>query len=112
MAYFTAMEALQVAGYLVIDECGTTSNRTVTALSYLHIAFQPFFINWFAMQLIPQPVRVRMRRWVFGICALSSAVMLLQIAPLPGVGPCVPGSPLCGAAYCTVSGTWHIAWNI
>ena len=27
MAYFTAMETLQVAGYLVIDDCGTPSNR-------------------------------------------------------------------------------------
>jgi hypothetical protein len=112
IAYFTAMEALQVAGYLVIDECGTTSNKSVTLLSYLHIVFQPFFINWFALQLVPQPIQVKIRRWVFALCAASSAVMLLQIVPLPAFGDCVPGTPLCGPAYCTVSGNWHIAWDV
>jgi hypothetical protein len=112
MAYFTAMEALQVAGYLVVDQCGTVTNRSVTVLSYLHIVFQPFFINWFAMELVPPPVRAKLRRWVFALCAVSSVLMLLQIAPLPALGACVPGSPLCGAAYCTVSGNWHIAWEV
>ena len=112
MGYFTAMEALQVAGYLVIDQCGTSSNRAVTVLSYLHIVFQPLFINWFAMQLVPPTVRARIRYWVFGLCAVSSAVMLAQIVPLAALGTCTPGSPLCGPAFCTVSGNWHIGWEV
>ena len=112
MAYFTAMEALQVAGYLVIDDCGAVSNKSVTFLSYLHIAFQPFLINWFAMELVPGPVKDKVRSWVFVLCSVSAAVMLVQILPLPVLGQCSPGSPLCGASYCTVSGNWHIAWEI
>lgn len=112
LGYFTAMEALQVAGYRVVDQCGTPENRAVTVLSYLHIAFQPLLINAFAMELVPEPVKRRVRTWVFGLCALSSAVMLAQILPWPALGVCLPGTPLCGESYCTMSGTWHIAWHI
>lgn len=112
LAYFTLMEALQVAGYLVIDDCGTPANRSVTFLSYLHIVFQPFFVNWFAMELVPSPVKARVRKWAFGICAISAAIMLAQVLPLAAFGRCIPGTPLCGEAWCTVSGNWHIAWDV
>lgn len=112
MAYFTAMEALQVAGYLVIDDCGTASNKTVTVLSFLHIVFQPFFINWFAMELVPKPVKAKVRKWIFALCAASVGVMLMQLVPWPALGQCSPGDPLCGNSFCTASGDWHIAWNI
>ncbi|WP_227269516.1 DUF5765 domain-containing protein [Roseobacter weihaiensis] len=112
LGYFTVMEALQVAGYRVLDQCGTPENRAVTLLSYLHIVFQPLFINAFAMELVPAPVRRRVRVWVFGLCALSSAVMLAQLLPWPSLGRCALGTPLCARDLCTVSGAWHIAWNI
>ena len=57
LGYFTAMEALQLAGYAVVDQCGNPANESVTFLSVLHIIFQPFLINAFAMQLVPAPVR-------------------------------------------------------
>ena len=110
LGYFTVMEGLQLAGYGVIDQCGTPANNAVTWASYLHIVFQPLILNAFALELVPAPVRAR--AWVLGLAALASAVMLAKIAPLPGVGPCRPGSPLCAEAMCTVSGDWHIAWNI
>ncbi|WP_299649306.1 DUF5765 domain-containing protein [uncultured Tateyamaria sp.] len=112
LAYFTVMEALQVWGYAVVDQCGTPSNQTVTVLSDLHIVLQPFLINAFAMEMVPHSVMRRARVWVYAACALSAGVMLLQIAPLTGVGPCLPGSPLCGEQWCTVSGTWHIGWQV
>lgn len=112
MGYFTLMEALQVAGYGVIDNCGSRTNVVVTQLSYLHIVFQPFFINWFAMELMPAPVRLRFRRWVFAICAVSATVMMLQALPLEALGSCIPGTPLCGTSYCTVTRTWHLAWDV
>ena len=91
LGYFTVMEGLQLAGYAVIDQCGTPANRAVTWVSYIHIVFQPLFINAFAMELVPGPVRRRVRGWVFGLALLSALVMLAQIAPLPGVGTCRPG---------------------
>lgn len=112
LGYFAVMEALQVAGYAVIDQCGTPANRSVTVLSYLHIAFQPIFINAFAMALVPDPVRLRARMWVFAITGLASMVMLAQLLPADAFGRCTPGVPLCAERLCTVSGNWHIAWDI
>lgn len=112
LGYFTAMEVLQLAGYGVLDECGTSANRSVTLLSYLHIAFQPIVINLFALQLVPPTIRKRAYYWVLSLAAMASAVMLLQLMPIDEFGYCLPGTPLCGAEFCTVSGTWHIAWNI
>lgn len=112
LGYFSLMEALQVAGYAVLDQCGTTQNRAVTIASYLHIVFQPFFINAFAMALMSHPFSRRVRLWVFAACGVSACVMLAQLVPWDGLGVCKPGSPLCAANLCTVSGNWHIAWDI
>lgn len=112
LGYFSGMEALQLAGYGVLDNCGTTANRTVTVLSYLHIVFQPIVINLFALELVPKPVAARVRLWVLAVAGASSAVMLVQILPFEHFGSCRAGTPLCGPAWCTVSGNWHIAWDV
>ncbi|NIA68649.1 hypothetical protein HBA54_08600 [Pelagibius litoralis] len=112
LGYFSAMEALQASGYLVIDQCGSPANRAITLLSYLHIVFQPFFINAFAMELVPGSVRRKLRRGVYLCCALSAAVMLAQLYPLPWAGACRPGTALCGSELCLVAGEWHIGWSI
>jgi hypothetical protein len=112
LAYFTLMEGLQVAGYTVIDQCGTPANQTVTLLSILHIVFQPLIINAFAMALVARPVGLAMRTLVFGLAAASSVLMLLQLYPFDWAGPCLPGSQLCAERLCTVSGDWHLAWDV
>ena len=45
LLYFAMMEALQAYTYTVINQCQLPSNQIATVLGYLHIAFQPFFIN-------------------------------------------------------------------
>ncbi len=112
LGYFTAMEALQVWGYMVIDQCGVPSNQTVTLLSVLHIVFQPFVINAFAMALIARPVGLAMKTLVFSLCAASSVLMLLQLYPFEWAGACTPGSQLCAERLCTVTGDWHQAWDV
>ena len=112
LGFFTLMEALQVGGYWVVDACQTPANRSVTVLSYLHIALQPVVINMFAMTIAPAEVSSQMRRWVIALASLASVMLLLRLVPLDWAGPCSPGDPLCGASFCTVSGTWHIAWEM
>jgi hypothetical protein len=112
MGYFTIMEALQAAGYSVVDQCGTPANQTITLLSYLHIVFQPLFVNAFMMELVPTEVKERIQRYVYGACVLSALVMLAQLVPADWAGVCRKGSALCGDTLCLVSGEWHIAWNI
>ena len=106
------MEALQAIGYTVVDECGSSTNQSVTLLSYLHIAFQPIFINAFAMALMADAVTPRMRRWVYALAALASLLLLARLAPFSWAGHCAPGDTLCGPSFCTVSGDWHIAWEM
>jgi len=114
IAYFTLMEALQAAGYLVVDQCANAVNQTIAILSVIHIIFQPFFINAFAMELVPDAVRTRARVAVFAVCGASAAVMLLQLYPFDWAGACRPrpGSTLCDPMLCTVSGNWHIGWEV
>jgi hypothetical protein len=112
LGYFAAMEALQFGGYLTLGRCGTPANEIVTFLSILHIVFQPFFVNAFAMSLAPAPVAPALRMTVWGLCGASSVVMLLQLYPFAWAGACAPGATLCGAPLCTAPGDWHIAWNV
>lgn len=112
LGYFSAMEALQLAGYAVIDRCGLPANQVVTLLSVLHIAFQPLVINAFAMELVPEAVRNRARLPVLALAGLACLVILLQLWPFDWAGTCQPGTALCGERLCTVSGTWHLAWEV
>jgi hypothetical protein len=112
IAYFTLMEALQIVGYLTVDQCGLPVNQSIAFLSIIHIIFQPFFINAFAMELLPVALWLRVRSVVYGVCGLSAAIMLLQLYPFDWAGVCRPGSTLCGPALCTVSGDWHIGWEV
>lgn len=112
LAYFTLMEALQVAGYLVIDACGTPANRAITLLSFLHIAFQPVFVNAISLELIPGEISRRLRKSVFMICGASSAFMLAQLMPLEWAGACRIGECMCATTLCSRAGDWHIAWDI
>jgi hypothetical protein len=111
-AWFTLMEGLQVAGYGVVDQCGSGANQVVTLLSYLHIAFQPLFINFFAMALIAGGVPAWKRTAVHLAGGASAVTMLLQLYPFDWAGTCREGTVLCAAGLCTVSGDWHLAWNI
>lgn len=112
IGYFTVMEALQAAGYTVVDQCGSTANRGITLLSYLHIAGQPIVINAFAMALAPGIITPALRRTVYALAALASAALLLRLVPLEAAGPCQPGDVLCSTRFCLVSGNWHIGWEV
>ena len=92
LGYFTAMEALQAAGYSVVDQCGAPSNRAITLLSFLHIVFQPLFLNAFAMELVPGPVKARLRRGVYLLlCGLLGGDVGLSSTPSSGPAAAVLG---------------------
>ncbi|WP_300588836.1 DUF5765 domain-containing protein [Marivita sp.] len=112
LGYFTLMEGLQAIGYSFVDQCGAPENRLITQLSYLHIAFQPLFINAFAMAIAPEPVPPHVQRRVYGLCAVATALLLFRLVPMDVLGPCQPGDILCGAAWCLISGDWHIGWEV
>jgi len=112
LGYFSLMELLQAYTYMVIDDCTSPANQVATLLGYLHIAFQPFFINALSMYFIPEAVKKRIEVWVYTICFASAIVMIVQVYPFDWAGSCHVGRPLCGPKLCSVSGNWHIAWEV
>lgn len=112
LGYFSSMELLQAFTYTVIDQCELPSNQIATLLGYLHIAFQPFFINLLSMYFIPSSVRRKIQWPVYTVCFSSTVVMLLQLYPFEWAGSCMLGGGLCAEQLCSVSGEWHIAWDV
>ena len=112
LVYFSTMELLQGFTYSVIDQCSLPSNQIATLFGYLHIAFQPFFINMISMYFIPSEIRQKIQGWVYGVCFVSTIFMLLQLYPFEWAGHCIKGFLLCSDTLCSVSGNWHIAWEV
>ena len=113
LTYFALMELLQAATYIYIDLCGNPKNQILTLFGYLHVAFQPFFVNMVAMYFIPESVKLKIRTTVYSICAIGSIIMLVKMYPFDWAGRCVVGvEGFCGPTVCSVSGDWHIAWQM
>ncbi len=112
LGYFALMELLQAFTYSVIDQCSLPSNQLATMFGYLHIAFQPFFGCMLALYFVPPHVRRKALPFAMAAAGASAGFMILQIYPFDWAGTCRPGRPLCADVLCSVSGNWHIAWDI
>jgi Family of unknown function (DUF5765) len=113
LTYFALMELLQAVTYIYIDLCDNPSNQILTFLGYIHVAFQPFFVNMVAMYFIPQEIKEKISTVVYTICTASTILMLIKMYPFAWAGKCVIGTEgFCGPAVCSVHGAWHIAWQM
>ncbi|MEJ0063538.1 MAG: DUF5765 domain-containing protein [Alphaproteobacteria bacterium] len=112
LGYFSLMEALQAYTYTVINQCSLPSNQISTLLGYLHIAFQPFFINAASMYFINDKVAKKIQLPVYFICFATSIYTLIQLYPFDWAGQCDPRRVMCGKSLCSISGTWHIGWSV
>jgi len=112
LGYFSLMELLQAFTYSVINQCDAPSNQMATLLGYLHITFQPFFINAVSLYFINQAVAKKIAPAVYTFCFFASILMLIQLYPFAWAGKCEIGRPLCGEMLCSIRGNWHIAWMV
>jgi len=113
LGYFSLMELLQAFTYSVINHCELPSNQILTLFGYLHICFQPFFINAISIHFLPNKTwQRRVAIPAYSACFICAVVMLLQLYPFRWCGHCMPGEPLCAESLCSVHGNWHIAWNV
>lgn len=110
LVYFSLMEALQAFTYSVITQCNNPSNQVATLLGYIHICFQPFFINAVALYFIPKDTASRIAPVAYTLCFVSTVIMLLHIYPFEWAQHCLLGDILCGRVLCSIHGNWHIAW--
>ena len=113
LGYFSLMELLQAFTYTVIDQPDLPLNQLLTLFGVLHIIFQPFFLSTVALHFIPERSRQKIAPFVYGMCFVSTILMLVKLYPFAWAGTCTIGyEPLCGSQLCSVSGNWHIAWNV
>jgi len=111
MIYFSLMELLQVFTYVYLNQCGLPINQMLTYIAYLHIAFQPFFINMIMLHFIPKEFRDKIKGYVFAICFAATILMLIKVYPFAWAEPCKAGiSSMCGQSLCSMSGNLHLAW--
>lgn len=110
LVYFSLMEFLQYFSYASINQCALESNTWLTLLSYIHIAFQPLFFNMLFMATLP--VEKRTKRIVFAISLVVTALLLFKLVPIVPAALCAAGETLCGPQLCSVSGNWHLAWQV
>ena len=82
LMYFSLMELLQAYTYTVIDQCQDPRNQIATFLGYMHIAFQPFFVNAVAMHFIPENLRRRIAPAVYTLCAAAAVIFLMRFYQL------------------------------
>jgi hypothetical protein len=75
------MEVLQAYTYTVIDQCDNPGNQIATLLGYIHIAFQPFFINAGPLYFIPEKIRARISPAVYFLCFVTTVCLLLRLYP-------------------------------
>lgn len=112
LVYFSLMEFLQFFSYSSIGQCGVSVNQTLTFLSYIHIVISPFFFNLFYLETMARAVRARTKAYVYAACGVFSLLLAVKVVPFSPGALCTVGETLCGPAWCTVSGTWHLAWQI
>lgn len=113
LTYFALMELLQAATYIYIDECDNPANQVLTLFGYIHIAFQPFFVNMVAMYFIPESVKKEISTVVYTLCGIATVAMFVKMYPFVWAGVCNIGvEGFCGPQTCSVSGAWHIAWQL
>lgn len=112
LGYFALMEALQAITYPYLGNCGSSANQLLTLLSYIHITFQPIFVNAFVLYFIPTRVRKKIIWPVLSIAVFFTFILILKLVPLAWAGSCMGGTAMCGEEICSYMGSWHLAWSI
>lgn len=113
LGYFSLMEALQAFTYTVVDDCAAPANQVATLLGWIHVAFQPLLANLISLYFIPAHVRDAIQGWVFALVSIAVVILLLGMYPFPWADTCRHGAHVfCGERLCSVSGDWHIAWEM
>ena len=108
IGYFALMEILQYFQYKVINECNNDYNKLLTNIGYLHICFQPLFINIWLFAFIKKPNFIYLYMCFFAGLLLASRLLWVKDDELCDT----KNEPLCGPNTCAYSGERHIAWNL
>lgn len=106
--YFSLMEILQFFQYKVINECDNATNKLLTNIGYLHICFQPLFINLWLFEFTDEPNYVFIYMSLFAGLLLASRLFNVSDDEICDTN----NEPLCGKETCSFMGNRHVAWNV
>jgi len=112
IGYFAAMETLQAFQYSVISQCENPLNKVLTVLGFLHLAFQPFFVNLYLGCFM---TKAQKKYLPMCLClSLFSGVLLTnRLWKTWGDIDCANNiEPMCGPITCSFRGDVHIAWQM
>jgi hypothetical protein len=108
IGYFALMEVLQFLQYKVIDQCDNIYNKWLTTIGYLHICFQPLFVNIWLFAFTRHHNFTFLYLSFFAGLLLASRLLFVKDSELCDGA----NEPLCGKKTCSYTGTKHIAWNV
>lgn len=116
--YFLLMEVLQVAQYMVADECSLPLNQFLTVLGHLHIAFQPVFSNILLLAFLDDYPKAKSgAKYSIVLSILAGIAMSLRWAlsdlhTLPFPLADQSAEWMVGPRTCSFTGPTHIAWEL
>ena len=108
IGYFALMEIIQFFQYGVINQCDNPINKFLTNLWYLHICFQPVFVNLWLFAFTKTPNFIFVYMSFFAGLLLASRLLFVTNNELCNT----KSEPLCGPKTCSYSGEKHVAWNV
>jgi len=112
MAYFALMETLQAVQYSFINLCDNPINKALTLVGFFHLAFQPFFVNYYVSEFMTKGNK-RYVPLMLTLSLFAGVLMSNRMWKSPGDIPCSIGiEPLCGVSTCTFRGSVHLAWQM
>tara|TARA_B100001989_G_C24394457_1_gene390912 strand:+ start:127 stop:804 length:678 start_codon:yes stop_codon:yes gene_type:complete len=108
IGYFALMEILQYYQYKVIDQCDNNYNKFLTNIGYLHICFQPVFVNLWLFAFTEKHNFTFIYMSLFAGVLLASRLFFVEDKELCDGN----NEMLCGEKTCTFSGKRHLSWNL
>jgi hypothetical protein len=122
IGYFTLMEILQTAQYWVVaddinsPQCNTFWNKLLTTVGFIHICYQPYFINLYYEIVYGDSITIPYFTIVKRLC-LAGGTMLLsrhfqRIAFDESYSNYLDTEWLNGDKLCTYKSQLHFAWSV
>uniref|UniRef100_A0A6C0I7P1 Uncharacterized protein n=1 Tax=viral metagenome TaxID=1070528 RepID=A0A6C0I7P1_9ZZZZ len=108
VAYFSFMELLQFIQFYYINQCNNYYNKLLTQIGYLHICFQPLFINIWLSAFTNKINYTYIYMSIAAGILLASRLFYVNDDMICDIN----NEPLCGINTCTYMGNKHLAWNI
>ncbi len=111
LIFLASKELLQFLLYKNLDSCNNINN-ILTILSWVHISFQPFFINLFISAFSKKPEFYRLPLALSLLFALANIARLRDIS-FYNHAVCAENikDNMCRKATCSTSGKYHLAYG-